>query len=58
MPRKQKKVKLVFIDGSSFVINLTWIEKKKSSLIRKQMFYAAKEKGVDVKKVVTLAGKA
>jgi hypothetical protein len=58
MPRKQKKVKLVFIDGSSFVINLTWIQRKKSSLIRKQMFYAAKEKGVDVKKVVTLAGKA
>ena len=23
MPRKQKKIKLVFIDGSSFVINLT-----------------------------------
>ena len=58
MPRKQKKIKLVFIDGSSFVINLTWVQRKKSSLIRKQIFYAAKEKGVYVKKVVTLAGKA
>jgi hypothetical protein len=58
MPRKQKKIKLVFIDGSSFVINLTWVQRKKSSLIRKQIFYAAKEKGVNVKKVVTLAGKA
>jgi hypothetical protein len=57
MPRKQKKVKLIFMDGSSFVINLTWVQRKKSSLIRKQVFYAAKEKGLNVKKVITLAGK-
>ena len=57
MPRKQKKIKLVFIDGSSFVINLTWVQRKKSSLIRKKIFYAAKEKGLKVIKVVTLTGK-
>jgi hypothetical protein len=57
MPRKQKKIKLVFIDGSSFVINLNWIQRKKASLIRKQIFYAAKEKGLNVIKVVSLAGK-
>jgi hypothetical protein len=57
MPRKQKKVKLVFKDGSSFVINLTWIQRKKSSLIRKQIFYAAREKDLNVIKVVTLSSK-
>jgi hypothetical protein len=57
MPRKQKKVKLVFKDGSFFVINLNWIQKKKSSQIRKQIFYFAKEKDLNVIKVVTLSGK-
>jgi hypothetical protein len=57
MPRKQKKVKLIFKDGSSFVINLTWVQKKKSSLIRKQIFYAAREKDLNVIKVVTLSNK-
>jgi hypothetical protein len=57
MPRKQKKVKLIFKDGSSFVINLTWVQKKKSSLIRKQIFYAAREKDLNVTKVVTLSNK-
>jgi hypothetical protein len=57
MPRKQKKVKLVFKDGSHFVINLTWIQRKKSSLIRKQLFYAAREMDLSVIKVMTLSGK-
>jgi hypothetical protein len=57
MPRRQKKVKLIFKDGSSFVINLTWIQRKKSSLIRKQIFYAAREKDLNVIKVVTLSSK-
>jgi hypothetical protein len=57
MPRRQKKVKLIFKDGSSFVINLTWIQRKKSSLIRKQIFYAAREKDLNVIKVVTLSNK-
>ena len=57
MPRKQKKVKLIFKDGSSFVINLTWIQRKKSSQIRRQVFYAAREKDLNVIKVVTLSNK-
>jgi hypothetical protein len=57
MPRRQKKVKLIFKNGSSFVINLTWVQKKKSSLIRKQIFYAAREKDLNVIKVVTLSNK-
>src|ERR1035437_1181118 len=30
MPSKQKKIKLIFKDGSSFIINLNWIQRKKS----------------------------
>ena len=57
MPRRQKKVKLIFKDGSSFVINLTWVQRKKTSLIRKQIFYAAREKDLNITKVVTLSNK-
>ena len=58
MPHKQKKVKLVFKDGSSFVINLTWIQKKKSSLIRKHLFHSAREKDLNVIKVINLTKKS
>jgi hypothetical protein len=54
MPHRQKKVKLVFKDGSSFIINLTWIQKEKSSGIRKHIFHVAREKDLNVKKVSTL----
>jgi hypothetical protein len=57
MPRKQKKVKLIFKDGSSFVINLTWIQRKKSSHIRKHIFYVAREKDLNVIKVMNLSSK-
>jgi hypothetical protein len=54
MPHRQKKVKLIFKDGSSFIINLTWIQKEKSSSIRKHIFHVAREKDLNVKKVSTL----
>jgi hypothetical protein len=57
MPRKQKKVKLIFKDDSTFVINLTWMERKKSSHIRKHLFYVAREKDLNVLKVIYLAKK-
>ena len=56
MPAKQKKIKLVFKDGSSFVINLNWIQRKKSINIRRHIFHVAREKDLNVIKVVTLAG--
>ncbi len=55
MPHKEKKVKLIFKDGSSYVINLTWIEKKKAHLIRKHLFNTAKYKDMEVKKVINLS---
>ena len=54
MPRKQKKVKLVFKDGSSFIINLNWMKRNKSSGIRKHLFHVAREKDLPVTKVSTL----
>jgi hypothetical protein len=54
MPHKQKKAKLLFKDGSSFVIDLTYLQKKKAGLIRKHIFYAAREKELNVIKVNNL----
>jgi hypothetical protein len=58
MPHKQKKVKLNLKDGKSFVINLTWLERKKSHLIRKYLFNTAKYKDMDVRKVQQLSQEA
>ena len=57
MPHKQKKAMLLFKDGSSFVIDLTWLKKKKSSHIRKHIYHAAREKDLNVIKVINLAKK-
>jgi len=55
MPRKEKKVKFFFKNGSSYVIDLTWLQKKKTHLIRKHIFNAAKYKDMNVIKVMRLA---
>jgi hypothetical protein len=55
MPHKQKKAMLRLKDGSTFVINLTWLQKKKASLIRKQIYYWAREKKLEVIKVMNLS---
>lgn|SRR5450759_117563 len=57
MPHKQRKAMLLFKDGSSFVIDLTWLQKKKSSHIRKHIYHAAREKNLNVIKVINLAKK-
>jgi hypothetical protein len=57
MPGKQKKILLRLNDGSSFLINLNWLQRKKSSLIRKRIFLGAKEKNLKVTKVATLLKK-
>jgi hypothetical protein len=51
MPSKQKKVMLLLNDGSSFLINLNWLQKRKSSLIRKHIYLRAKEMNMKVVKV-------
>lgn len=51
MPQRQKKAMLMFQDGSVYVINLTWVQKKKSSSIRKHIYHAASEKEVKIEKM-------
>jgi hypothetical protein len=54
MPHKERKVKVLFKDGTSFIINLNWLQRKKSTHIRKHFFYAAREKNLNVLKVINL----
>jgi len=54
MPQKQKKAKLLFKDGTSFIIDLTWLQRKKASHIRKHIFHAARERDLNVLKVTNL----
>jgi hypothetical protein len=51
LAHKQRKAMLVFKDGSSYVINLTWLQRKKSNLIRKHIYHAAWEKELKIEKV-------
>ena len=57
LPHKQKKVMLIMKNDSSTIINLTWLEKKKSSHIRKHFFYVAREKNINIVKVQLLTTK-
>lgn len=51
MPHKQKKAILCLNDGSTFKINLNWLDNKKASRIRKQLYLMAKEKNLNIVKV-------
>jgi hypothetical protein len=53
-PHKQKKVKLVLKNNSEVIINLAFIQKKKSAHIRKHLFYCAKELNLNIVKVQTI----
>jgi hypothetical protein len=55
MPHKEKKVKVIFKDKTSFIIDLTWLKKKKSTLIRKHLFHAARAQNINVIKVIQLS---
>jgi hypothetical protein len=48
MPPKQKKTVLMLRDGTSFSINLNWLQNNKASLIRKYLYQTAKEKEINV----------
>jgi hypothetical protein len=51
IPSKQKKAMVVFKDDSFFVINLTWLEKKKSFHIIKHLYQGAREHDITINKV-------
>jgi hypothetical protein len=57
MPHKDRKAKIIFKNGTSHIINLTWLQRKKSTLIRKHLYHAAKAQNINVLKVVHLPPK-
>ncbi len=50
VPPRSKNITLVLKNGTIVGINLTWIEKNKSRMIRKHIFYSAKTKGIEIQK--------
>jgi len=55
LPHKERKAKVIFKDKTSFIIDLSWLKRKKSTLIRKHLYYAAKAQNVNVLKVIHLS---
>lgn len=55
MPHRERKVKLMLRDNRSEIINLSYIQGKRSILIRKHLIIGAMEKNISVLKVINLA---
>ena len=51
VPPHSKNATVLLRSGKAVHINLTWIEKNKSRIIRKHIFYTAKAKGIDIAKM-------
>jgi hypothetical protein len=54
IPHKDKNIMVVYVDNTRHVINLNWLERKKTHHIRKHFFYAAREKNITLSKVKEL----
>ena len=57
MPHKERKVLLRYKNNTEHIVNLNWLEKRKSHFIRKHFYYAAKEKSINIVKVINLPQK-
>jgi hypothetical protein len=57
MPHKERKAKVIFIDNTSFVIDLSWLHRKKSSVIRKHLYHAALARNLEIIKINRLSNK-
>lgn len=53
-PEKQRKIKLILNDGTSFIIDLSYLQRKKSTIIRKHIYHAAHQKTINIIRVMTL----
>lgn len=54
MPHKERKVKVCFSDGTAFIIDLTYLQRKKATNIWKHIYYAARSKNLVIEKVIRL----
>lgn len=50
VPPRSKNITMLLKDGKAVKINLNWIEKNKSRMIIKHLFYSAKYKGIEIAK--------
>jgi hypothetical protein len=55
MPHKEKKVLLVYKDKTDHIINLNWLEKKKTHYIKKHFYNAAREKNINISSPANLS---
>ena len=55
MPHKDRMVRINFKDGTNLVINLSFIQRKKSTHIRKHIFHEGRSQGIEVIKVLHLS---
>ena len=54
MPHRERKVKIMFRNNSSDIIDLNYIQRKKSMLIRRRLILGANDKNIPVLKVIKL----
>jgi hypothetical protein len=54
MPHREKKVMLRYKNNTEHIINLNWLEKKKTHFIRRHFYHAAREKNINIISVKTL----
>lgn len=45
-PHNQRRIKLILNDGTSFLIDLSYIQRKKSTIIKKHLYHAAFQKTI------------
>lgn len=55
IPHKERKAKLILNDGTFHVIDLSYIQRKKATLIRKHLYHTARHKNIDVLTVINLS---
>jgi hypothetical protein len=48
VPHKEKKVLLVYKDKTEHIINLNWLEKKKTHFIKRHFYYTARENKINI----------
>lgn len=55
MPHRERKVKIMLRNNSSSIIDLNYLQRKRSILIRRRLILGAMEKNIPVLKVISLA---
>ena len=51
LPHKERKIRVAFKNGTTFTIDLSWLQRRKSSHIRKHIYHSALYKNMNINKV-------